>query len=453
MMRGLAGLALVASVACASDLPNVEDSGSSSTSTSATSTSDLSASDGVPETTTIGLDTTATEGGTQTSTTGPAPACDEPDGTYLGMCPESSPFCVGGECMRCDNADELTRCDVADGAPGDVCADDGRCVECTAEEHSFCDDTATVCDPETNTCVLCNAHEQCGMSACNLFEGRCVEGMVVNVVPGAGALQAAVTAVTAGGGGTIVLTDGTYDEAIVIGGGAVVAFLSAAGASPQWRHTMGTNAPQLRVTGGATVLVDGIEFRLNGSGTDPAIRVDGVGARYWVDRSTIAQNFGVGVRAEGGAELMMRDCFMYGDSNIDVLDVAGATATILYSTLGAEFGSSNAISCDDTAVVTVSDSILIAQDSTVEIACDGIMADHTVTNDMVLAGVGNTPVGATDEMWFVNYSTGDFHLTGDGVTMFANIAEWNQGDPTFDIDSEPRPTTDPTQDYAGADIP
>lgn len=456
--RPVAFACLLLGSACPSDpVPIAEDGSSGTSTTGGTSTNDetvtpttMSSTDG-PSSTTIDPDTTAGETNTD-ATTAPPPMCDAPDGTYGDPCPEDAPFCVGGMCNDCDDDAPETSCVKAEGAPGSVCAPDGRCVVCTPEDAAVCQGATPICDPETSTCAPCTAHDQCDMgAACNLFTGQCVEGPVVDAVPGAGSLAAAVASV--GAGGTIIVADGTYDEMVTIGSGAIVAFIAAPAASPEWRRTSGVGAPQLRVTGAATVLVDGIAFRLNDSTTDPALRIDGADSRAWLDRSSIAQNFGVGVRAEVSAELVMRNCFAGGANNIDALDVTGATATVRYSTLAAAFGSSNAISCDAASVVTVSDSILLAQDSTAEVACDVIAADHTVTNDMVLAGAGNLQVGATDEAWFANYGTGDLHLVGDGVTAFAAIGEWNEGDPTVDIDGDPRPSTDPSQDYPGADIP
>lgn len=391
------------------------------------------------------LDTTVTEGATQTSATGPQSACDEEDGTFEVTCSGTTPFCVSGECVSCSTDEPLRTCPDAM-----VCDRNGACVVCTSEDATACSGGTPVCDPDTNACVPCTEHAQCGMAACNLFTGECVQGMVVDVVPGAGALAAAVAAV--GNSGTIVVANGTYDEPVTVGRGATVAFLAAPTAAPQWWRSTGVGAPQLRVTGGATVFVDGIDFRLNDGNVDPAIRIDAAGTRFWVDRATIAQNFGVGVRVEG-AQLMMRNGFVGGANNLAALDVVGGMAEVLYSTLAAAFGSSNALSCDATAMVAVSDSILIAQDSTGEVACDAIMAEHTATNETVLAGTGNVPVGQTDEGWFVDYSAGDFHLVGDGPATFMEIAQWDIGDPTVDIDGEPRGGVDGQADYAGADVP
>lgn len=86
-----------------------------------------------------------------------APVCDEGSGTCQSceegpggdsVCashtewPQALPYCVGGQCAECrDTLDCL----------------DGR-----------------VCDPESNACVACTAHEQCPSGACDIAAGACV---------------------------------------------------------------------------------------------------------------------------------------------------------------------------------------------------------------------------------------------------------------------------------------
>jgi hypothetical protein len=65
----------------------------------------------------------------------------------------------------------------------------------------------------------------------------------------------------------------------------------------------------------------------------------------------------------------------------------------------------------------------------------------------------NTAVGDPNVAWFVNVSTGDFHLTPAAPAEIATAAVWQTGDPKTDIDGDARPTTDGTADYAGADVP
>lgn len=88
--------------------------------------------------------------------------------------------------------------------------------------------------------------------------------------------------------------------------------------------------------------------------------------------------------------------------------------------------------------------------------CDEAEVTYSAT-ESVVAGVGNQAVGEMDntmpQLWFVGYGTGDFHLQNEGLTLFADVAQWRAGYPPTDIDGEARPTSDGDLDYAGADVP
>ncbi|MCX4240016.1 hypothetical protein OEB96_05275 [Paraliomyxa miuraensis] len=413
--------------------------------TTTTTTADDTESTSV--TTTIDPDTATTTISDTDTTTGPPPSCDEPDGTFGETCTGNTPFCVGGECMRCSSDDPLTTC-----GGSLVCAPNGACVECTTEEDGACTVDSPYCDPITNTCMPCSEHEHCGPAACNLFTGACVGGMVVTA--GAGqqypTLAAAVAAVNAGGGGTIIVATGSYDEEVIIGGGAIIAFLADEGAAVTWQRTQGVGAPQLRVTGGATVLMDEMDLRNNDSAVDPALRVDG--ASLWVDRGVIAQNDGIAVRTEASAEVVLRNCFIGGEVDLPALNnTMGSSMTIRYSTIGGGTGNSNGILCDAGSDVTVSDSIILTRGGLPEVDCAMLTAEHTAANT-VLVGTDNIEVMGTMTGWFTSYNTGDFHLSVSGQPVFQGVAQWNDGDPLVDIDGMARSGADGTPEYAGADF-
>jgi len=91
----------------------------------------------------------------------------------------------------------------------------------------------------------------------------------------------------------------------------------------------------------------------------------------------------------------------------------------------------------------VRNSILLSADTVPEVQCAGATLSSSVTE----ADVGFM------SSWFMSYGVGDFHLTAAGEAVFADVAQWQQGDPVTDIDGNPRPTTDSSLDYAGADVP
>ena len=82
-----------------------------------------------------------------------ADAFNEPDsgldGGICSRCPTAMPACLGGE----------------------------RCVQCTADNTTACDDDAPACDTETNTCVECNTSTDCTgdtTPVCDVEAHRCV---------------------------------------------------------------------------------------------------------------------------------------------------------------------------------------------------------------------------------------------------------------------------------------
>ncbi|MEX1369175.1 MAG: hypothetical protein AB1Z98_38965, partial [Nannocystaceae bacterium] len=112
---------------------------------------------------------TDTMGSSESSTTGPQPCTMDEECLDAG-----APFCepTAGECVGCDGLkDGDAACAEAD-ANAPLCVG-GDCVACTADDTSVCDALALVCDEDTNACVPCTEHDQCGEAACNLFDGTC----------------------------------------------------------------------------------------------------------------------------------------------------------------------------------------------------------------------------------------------------------------------------------------
>ncbi|MEM9460922.1 MAG: hypothetical protein AAGF11_42555 [Myxococcota bacterium] len=262
-------------------------------------------------------------------------------------------------------------------------------------------------------------------------------------------LTDAVTAV--GNEGTIVVYEGFYNETLVVGANANVAFLRNADDLVDWS---GSGASQLRVTDGAVVLIDGIELRGNGSLADAAARVDT--ASLWVDRGVFAQNDGGSLSAEVNAYLVLRNSFLGGANNRNSLNVeTGAMVIAQYITVGGGALTATAVTCDVVSSVTVSDSILVSQGAT-DIDCVNFTADHIATNTMQ-AGDDNQELGMTNSAWFISYNGADFHLTDMGQATIMEIAQWNEGDPlddpSVDIDGMPRAGVEGAMEYPGADLP
>jgi hypothetical protein len=378
----------------------------------------VSSSSGTETSSGTTAESSGSESGSESSTTGPMPCMGDED------CPDAAaPFCepVSGECVACDGTDD------PDGAcagldPLQPLCVGGECVACTPENPLVCDEQLLLCDGDTNACVPCTEHGQCGSGACELAVGTCFPPDTVVHVDGDGGqdfmtVAAAVASVGGGLHGVIVVHEqdsGLGYPGAVIDGGKVVALLTAPGEAPVLQGTGGN--PGLTVEGAGTILyVDGLRVSLSAG---LGLRVNG--ALAWVDGSRIVQNSGGGVLAENGAELTLRNCFVGGDDNTAAVDVDGATARITFSTLGGGTITATGLSCTAPDAVEVRSSVIVAlgimATGGVDVACS--VADITYTaTEASFMGTGNVAVGElpfmTPEDWFGDYGTGDFHLQND----------------------------------------
>jgi hypothetical protein len=101
--------------------------------------------------------------------------------------------------------------------------------------------------------------------------------------------------------------------------------------------------------------------------------------------------------------------------------------------------------------VTIRNSLIISSSDTDEIqSC----ANATIeASALEMAVAGNTDLPAMDPTWFVDFNFGDLHLSGTQPIEISTAAVWLLGDPSTDIDGDPRPSTADTPDFAGADVP
>ncbi|MEX1361811.1 MAG: hypothetical protein AB1Z98_01700 [Nannocystaceae bacterium] len=413
-----------------------------------------SSSAAIADDTSSGLDGSGS--GSSSSTTGPMPCtmdeeCTEPE----------APFCgTEGECGTCDQTvDGDMACAGADELLP-LCVGEA-CVACRDGATEACDTQLLVCDVETNTCVPCSEHDDCAVGACELSVGRCFPSDSVQVaVDGDGgqdetSLVAALGMVPDGGYGVIRMHEldlaNPYTGGLLVDGGKTIALLAAPDESPIIQGTGGN--PGVRVEAAGTILyADGLSIAGNTGGL--GVNIDEAFA--WVDRSRIVQNSGGGILASNGAELTVRNCFVGGSVNgVSALDIDGSAATLSYSTVIAGFGGAAvALSCSPGSTVGVADSIVLIESANEPVSCAEATFDRSAS-EVDLPGATNVNVGSFDDTstWFVNVSGGDFSLTTSGDETFIDIAQWNEGDSSTDIDGDPRPTTDGAPDYAGADVP
>lgn len=415
---------------------------------------DSSSGDG-EESTTGEMSTSTTDDPTGTTTTGPMPCVGDEECTD-----DAAPFCgAEGECVACDGvADGDAACAELD-AMAPLCVE-AECVACTGDDTSVCDAQLLLCDQGTNACAPCTEHQQCDSGACELDEGTCFDPISVVHVDGDGGLDftsvtEAVASIEAGQLGVIVVHEldgaGSYQGAVTIDGGKTLALIAAEGEAPIIQGTGGN--PGLNITGGdTTVYIDGIN--LVGNTSAEGLVVDA--ATVTVQRSRIVQNSGGGIVANNGAVLTVENCFVGDGTNpANAVTVDAATLDIVYSTFGTgfdNFESVFALSCTSPVAVTVRNSLLFSLDNeSSEVACDGAILSFNAAETM-LPGTDNTMLNELQADWFVNVNGGDFTLDVPPKGL-STAAEWQDGDPPADIDGDPRPATNGSPDYAGADVP
>lgn len=353
-----------------------------------------------------------------------------------------APICEDTECVPCSSDEQCADRDV--GLP--ACRADGQCVACTPSNASGCVDSTPVCNAATNECEGCTFHEQCEGTACEIATGACFTDACVVEVDGDGGADYESIGDAVADGCVVVVRDaaGGYPEEVTIAGGISVAILAADGASPILPGAVGSGQPALEITGGATVYVQGLRINGNDMG---GVGVEVDAATAYFDRTTVGGNAGGGITFSNAAEGHLRNCFVGGDvSDIAAVDVAGSTVEILYSTLGAGFGSAAALRCDGPASVDVRNSLLVARTDDPEVDCSTNSLETSATE---------ADVGDMNTNWFTagGFAAGNFHLSLLAPAAILTAGEWRTGDPSTDIDGDARPGEDASTDVAGADIP
>lgn len=417
--------------------------------------------------------TTGADDSTSSTTTGPGSPTETTSAAECRADDEctdaDAPICSEGRCVGCDEVDGSPDAACAAKDPDAALCVSGECVECTPERASACGGIEPICDPDTNACVGCSYHEDCPQSACRIAEGDCLPDDTVWLVDAEADCDAsegtpalpfctlgeALEQLGPGQSGTIVVRPATYAETIEVTGGRTIALLAESTGSSRPRINRVGAEPLIRVGGAASSLyLDG--FILQGNSEGPGLSVN-EGLAY-LDATQIVSNAGSGVEITGGGHVQLRNTIIgrNGDefSATHGLVVEGSTFAMLYGSLVANEGQGDddSLTCDATSSGTVRNSIVVGADLE-SIACSELEVTTSSVDTPGLGGEGNDLLETFEASWFRGVGTGDFHLADPVDTPFAEVARWRTGDPSRDLDGEPRPTRDGTADYAGADVP
>lgn len=402
----------------------------------------------------------------------------DPAKTY---CDQDGEF-GSGECVACLSTSD---CDIG------VCHPELKaCVECI----DSCPDSG-VCDPDTHTCKnSCDEHSDCPETACELDTHVCFPaGETVHwyvqaqdpcldapCTEGAPCCEIADPFAKLG-------TDKNIHHVIHVGPGSYinpltltvgskrVAILAAPDAilSGPDNHTK----PIIEIGGGADpvetrIYISGL--RITGTGShalschkaqvawlDDVQIVDAVGGALHTSHCTLHARRSQFLRNLGGLDVGeaghadIENSIFSGVTkapNLSVLD--DGRIDLNYTTVALQTQvESGLIHCEGVAgVVNVRNSALLAADLELNVTClGGLAVDRTAVTQADLLGQGDDNVLIVDpHLPFVDWSSSDLHLLGDGGAL-KNVAQWDPGDPTTDIEGALRPNIPGALDVAGAD--
>jgi len=384
-------------------------------------------------------------------------------------CPDpANPILLDGACVPCDDAPDPNTACAERSSDEPVCVD-GSCHACGPDDIGTCSGENPVCGPD-NTCVPCSFHDECPESACHIAEGRCFSpGAVMHVdqaaetCPGTGAatlpycdFSSALSRTPAAGEGVIILgpSGGAFIEQ-TIDSDRTIAIIDPHQAS---RFESG-NFYSFSILN-SVLYLDGVTVASNGGG----VQINGEAAHLFLDRAHVeAQSEAMNVA--NGARATIRNTLLYSESSsglvVSSYSSTSSSTQITYSTIV------NGVRCPDDSAVAIRNSMVITEEGGASaVGCTG--ADVTFSAlSTSFPGSGNVeighfaPQGQADEPLEWLQRMGDayepdyfkFRLTPQGANLVDDVARWAPGDPTVDVDGQPRPAADGSIDYASHDVP
>lgn len=428
----------------------------------------------------------STSGGSGGSgTTGLPVECDG-TGAVEG-CPDDRPYCVEGVCSGCEAAGGHDYCAGLSESVPQCNPSWGHCVECYDDASPACGE-GQVCGDDF-ACGACTQHEQCPMSACNVFRGTCMDDATVLWVdddpascdPDGDAsegtplcdLDAAIERVAAGETAIVHLRGGSYTSLVlpdcaakyiaVIGdeGAPATIDLNALQSPPAVEVACGSelmlyrvrlrrsNAPAVQCHDGGKLSLQQVLIDGGTTGVDAQdCRLRSLGSRF-------VGTAGPAISATDGSDIELRNDVIGGNAAMGTppdnaaLVVVDSAAELRFVTL-ADNDALN-LACGGTAVVTAHSSLVGDTDSGMSIDCLVASFDHSVIDNSDVQGDDNVAL-LFDPGWFVDLAGDDYRLL-DSEGALAEIGQWNPGDPRFDLENARRVEIPGARTWPGADQP
>jgi hypothetical protein len=462
---------------------------STATSSAETTTSTTSATSATSEATTSGTSESTTAG-----TTGAPASCSEapiPDDYCAAMDPQAAICDVeAGQCVQCVATEDC-------GGEG-VCDVDARvCVECV-EDADCALEAAPACDPGTKSCG-CTEHDQCPDTACAIDLGLCFpkeqtavvyskasedpscsDFMACSVFEPCCSIAAALAKGAAMGKSHVVIRvapgeGGLADPGLALNDQAIGKSVAILGEdAPLVERSSG--APVIYVNVAATkAYIAGLRLRA-GDGA-PGAGVSCIGAAAWLDdvivealpsgtaffasvcamrlRRSAGRGVKRGIWASQGGSVTAVNTTVASVSEFAVRAEGGGSVALVFSTITERTGApGRLLSCVGAgSTISARNSALLAGPEVGSNACVAASASDSVVTDPLLAARSVVVVQDIEvPSLFVNWMGDDLHVK-PGAAPLSEVAVRMAGDPTTDLDREPRPLAIGALDWAGADRP
>jgi hypothetical protein len=389
----------------------------------------------------------------------PEPECQQ---DYDCVQDEGARFCVEGSCMPCSSTSEPNLACTSRDPELPICHD-GECVACLGDDQAVCSAQGQICVPGQTVCGPCTNHDQCaGGAACDILEGVCFPERAVYHIDGDGgrdflSVTEAYSSLYQQDGVTATflvheLEEGEpYDDKISISIGDRIAAIAAPGERPYlWSSTTISSVSMYGVLyirgvkfrgdsalniGAGIGIVDSCEFYVDGHPNQAAIYLNG-GGHLIMQNSMVRSGF---EPTDWGAILMGNN--LEGEGSFDIVD---STLVSL---------SSMVVDCIGTTTPSrIRNSLMVGPGGTPFTNCPAslLVIDDSAISSEVSYAPNNVIVGEVQADWFVDVFF-DLHLAENIPLAVTTAGRWQDGDPTTDIDGDPRPLVDDSPDFAGAD--
>jgi hypothetical protein len=141
------------------------------------------------------------------------------------------------------------------------------------------------------------------------------------------------------------------------------------------------------------------------------------------------------------------------DPTYPALEIVGANDIDIRYTTILGLGDQPAVSCQGAQLAPgsrIRNSMLVNLGELPAVQCASPSYERNGLEDAT-GFTDNTTIGDATIDWFVNPLYGDLHLSIVAPLSVTSAATWSQGDPLVDFDGDPRPTTEGSSDFVGAD--